>query len=263
MVRQRGTPVAVIAYRAACHEVSRLQALSLCGCWEGKMVQRKAVTAEKTQTAPAKRPAVRRDRRRERGEASVQRIIDAAIDLIADAGFSSLTMQAIAAQAGASNALVVFHFGNKENLLRAVLQYLSDQYDALWTTLVRAPGLSPVQRVQGAVECGRRFARQHPKWVSVFVIFGSDRKSMQIYKEIGLPGDLAYNAEASELLAEIVRLGNYTDIDPKTLSESLNYLVQGAWYWGHLNPPDRDSEVPAKTIATLLHHAFPRHFAPA
>lgn len=227
------------------------------------MVQRKAVTAEKTQTASAKRPAVRRDRRRERGEASVQRIIDAAIDLIADAGFSSLTMQAIAAQAGASNALVVFHFGNKENLLRAVLQYLSDQYDALWTTLVRAPGLSPVQRVQGAVECGRRFARQHPKWVSVFVIFGSDRKSMQIYKEIGLPGDLAYNAEASELLAEIVRLGNYTDVDPKTLSESLNYLVQGAWYWGHLNPPDRDSEVPAKTIATLLHHAFPRHFAPA
>ena len=227
------------------------------------MVQRKAVTAEKTQTASAKRPAVRRDRRRERGEASVQRIIDAAIDLIADAGFSSLTMQAIAAQAGASNALVVFHFGNKENLLRAVLQYLSDQYDALWTTLVRAPGLSPVQRVQGAVECGRRFARQHPKWVSVFVIFGSDRKSMQIYKEIGLPGDLAYNAEASELLAEIVRLGSYTDVDPKTLSESLNYLVQGAWYWGHLNPPDRDSEVPAKTIATLLHHAFPRHFAPA
>lgn len=227
------------------------------------MVQRKAAAAEKTQTAPAKRLAVRRDRRRERGEASVQRIIDAAIDLIADAGFSSLTMQAIAAQAGASNALVVFHFGNKENLLRAVLQYLSDQYDALWTTLVRAPGLSPVQRVQGAVECGRRFARQHPKWVSVFVIFGSDRKSMQIYKEIGLPGDLAYNAEASELLAEIVRLGNYTDVDPKTLSESLNYLVQGAWYWGHLNPPDRDSEVPAKTIATLLHHAFPRHFAPA
>lgn len=227
------------------------------------MVQRKAVTAENTQTAPGKRPAVRRDRRRERGEASVQRIIDAAIDLIADAGFSSLTMQAIAAQAGASNALVVFHFGNKENLLRAVLQYLSDQYDALWTTLVRAPGLSPVQRVTGAVECGRRFARQHPKWVSVFVIFGSDRKSMQIYKEIGLPGDLAYNAEASELLAEIVRLGSYTDVDPKTLSESLNYLVQGAWYWGHLNPPDRDSEVPAKTIATLLHHAFPRHFAPA
>ncbi|MFD9900111.1 TetR/AcrR family transcriptional regulator [Mesorhizobium sp. NPDC059025] len=226
------------------------------------MVQRSAVTAEGKQAVSGKRPAAR-DRRRERGEASIQRIIDAAIDLIADEGLSSLTMQAIAKQAGASNALVVFHFGNKENLLRAVLQYLSDQYDALWTSMVRAPGLSPVQRVTGAVECGRRFARQHPKWVSVFVIFGSDRKSMQIYKEIGLPGDLAYNAEASDLLAEIVRLGNYTGVDPRALSESLNYLVQGAWYWGHLNPPDRESEIPAKTIATLLHHAFPRHFDPA
>ena len=224
------------------------------------MAQGKAATADTQASVVAERPAGTGDRRRQRGEASIQRIIDAAIDLLTDEGLSSLTMQAIAKQAGASNALVVFHFGNKENLLRAVLQYLSDQYDALWTSMVRAPDLSAVQRVRGAVECGRRFARQHPKWVSVFVIFGSDRKSMQIYKEIGLPGDLAYNAEASDLLAEIVRLGNYTGVDPRTLAESLNYLVQGAWYWGHLNPPDRESEIPAKTIATLLHHAFPRHF---
>lgn len=224
------------------------------------MAQGKAATADRQANTVAERSTGSADRRRQRGEASIQRIIDAAIELIAEEGLSSLTMQAIAKQAGASNALVVFHFGNKENLLRAVLQYLSDQYDALWTRMVRAPGLSAVQRVAGAVECGRRFARQHPKWVSVFVIFGSDRKSMQIYKEIGLPGDLAYNAEASELLAEIVRLGNYDSVDPRTLSESLNYLVQGAWYWGHLNPPDLQSDVPARTIATLLHHAFPQHF---
>ncbi|TIX18086.1 MAG: TetR/AcrR family transcriptional regulator, partial [Mesorhizobium sp.] len=172
-----------------------------------------------------------KDRRRERGEASVQRIIDATIDLIADEGLASVTMQRIAEQVGSSNALVVFHFRSKENLFRAVLQYLSDRYDELWATLVRAPGLSPVERLLGAVECARGFARQHPKWVSVFVVFSSDRKSMQIYNEIGLPSDLAYTAEARELLIEISRSGGYSGVDIDTLSESLNYLVHGAWYW--------------------------------
>ncbi|MFD2053029.1 TetR/AcrR family transcriptional regulator [Mesorhizobium calcicola] len=233
--------------------------------WTG-MAQRKAAVAQRAPTAMAAQggdkrlePAPR-DRRRERGEASIQRIIDATIDLIADEGLASVTMQRIAEHVGSSNALVVFHFRSKENLFRAVLQYLSDQYDELWATLVRAPGLSPVERLMGAVECAQRFARQHPKWVSVFVVFSSDRKSMQIYNEIGLPSDLSYNAEARDLLIEIKRAGGYTDVDPETLAESLNYLVHGAWIWDHLNPPAGNSDVLRKTMLMLLHQSFPRHF---
>ncbi|CAN7690638.1 TetR/AcrR family transcriptional regulator [Rhizobium sp. LjRoot254] len=200
-----------------------------------------------------------RDRRRERGEASVQRIIDATIDLIADEGLASLTMQRIARQVNASTALVVFHFQSKENLFRAVLQYLSEQYDRLWETMVRAPGLTPVQRLLGAVDCAQRFGRLHPKWVSVFVVFASDRNSMQLYHEIGLPGDLAYNAESRDLIAEIARDGGYDSVDPVVLSEGLNYLVHGAWFWDHVNPPSADSDVFRKTVLRLLHQAFPRH----
>ncbi|MER9652966.1 TetR/AcrR family transcriptional regulator [Mesorhizobium sp. M0152] len=228
------------------------------------MAQRKAGAEKRGSVATKGRAsandAAPRDRRRERGEASVQRIIDATIELIAEEGLASVTMQRIAEHVGSSNALVVFHFRSKENLFRAVLQYLSDQYDELWATLVRAPGLSPVERLLGAVDCAQRFARQHPQWVSVFVVFSSDRKSMQIYNEIGLPSDLAYTAEARELLTEIARSGGYTGVDLDTLSESLNYLVHGAWYWDHLNPPGRESNVLRKTMLLLLHQAFPRHF---
>ncbi|MBL0375342.1 TetR/AcrR family transcriptional regulator [Rhizobium sp. KVB221] len=201
-----------------------------------------------------------KDGRRERGEASVQRIIDATIELIADEGLARVTMQRIAEHVNGSTALVVFHFGSKENLFRAVLQYLSDQYHALWTTLVHAPGLSAVQRLKAAVECAQIFGRQHPKWVSVFVVFASDRRSMQLYHEIGLPGDLAYNAEATELVAQIAREGGYSDIDPRALGEGLNYLVHGAWFWDHLYAPERETDVLRKTVLMLLHQAFPRHF---
>jgi AcrR family transcriptional regulator len=206
---------------------------------------------------PRDRP---KDRRRERGEASVQRIIDATIELIADEGLAGLTMQRIAKQAEASTALVVFHFQSKENLFRAVLQYLSEQYDQLWATLVRAPGMTPVQRLMGAVDCAQRFSRLHPKWVSVFVVFASDRNSMQLYHEIGLPGDLGYNAESRDLIAEIARDGGYDGVDPAALSEGLNYLVHGAWFWDHVNPPAADSDVFRKTVLRLLHQACPRHF---
>lgn len=218
--------------------------------------KRKATTTK----GAANDAAPPKDRRRERGEASVQRIIDATIELIAEEGLASVTMQRIAEHVGSSNALVVFHFRSKENLFRAVLQYLSDRYDELWVTLVRAPGLSPAERVLGAVNCAQRFARQHPKWVSVFVAFSSDRKSMQIYNEIGLPSDLAYTAEAREFLIEISHSGGYAGVDIDTLAESLNYLVHGAWYWDHLNPSSRDTHVLRKTMLLLLHQAFPRHF---
>jgi AcrR family transcriptional regulator len=231
-----------------------------------KMAQRKATATHRRRVAAVagkgrQIDAAPRDGRRERGEASVQRIIEAAIDRIAEEGLASVTMQGIAEHVGSSTALVVFHFRSKENLFRAVLQYLSDQYDELWATLVRAPDLTPVQRLLGAVECAQRFARLHPKWVSVFVVFSSDRKSMQLYNEIGLPSDLRYNAEARELIAEIARIGGYTNVDPKRLSESLNYLVHGAWIWDHLNPTEDRSDILRKTMLVLLHQAFPRHFA--
>ena len=92
--------------------------------------KRKAAMAEGRGSANDAAPP--KDRRRERGEASVQRIIDATIELIAEEGLASVTMQRIAEHVGSSNALVVFHFRSKENLFRAVLQYLSDQYDELW-----------------------------------------------------------------------------------------------------------------------------------
>ncbi|MBN9222088.1 MAG: TetR/AcrR family transcriptional regulator [Mesorhizobium sp.] len=227
------------------------------------MVQRKATAKRTVATAKGRasaNDAAPRDRRRERGEASVQRIIDATIELIAEEGLASVTMQRIAEHVGSSNALVVFHFRSKENLFRAALQYLSDQYDELWLQRVRAPGLSPVERLLGAVGCAQSFARQHPKWVSVFVAFSSDRKSMQIYNEIGLPSDLAYTAEARGFLVEIARSGGYTGVDIDTLAESLNYLVHGAWYWDHLNPAGRGTDVLRKTMLLLLHQAFPRHF---
>jgi AcrR family transcriptional regulator len=202
------------------------------------------------------------DRRHLRGQASAQRIIDTTIRLIAEEGMAAVTMQRIAGEIGSSNALVVFHFGTKEKLFRAALEYLNDQFARLWQETVRRPDLSAPRRIVAALDCARHFRGRHPDWVSVWVLFGSDRQTLQLDRQISLPNDHAYLAETRALLAEVAREGGHEDVDTETLAEGLNYLVQGAWYWDTFNPDQVRSDALQKTAMTLLREAFPGSFPP-
>lgn len=202
----------------------------------------------------------RQDRRHLRGQASAQRIIDTTIRLIAQEGMANVTMQRIAGEVGSSNALVVFHFGSKEKLFRAVLEYLNDQFARLWESMVNSPGLSAEARVIASIDCARHFRSQHPDWVSVWVLFGSDRQTMQLDRLISLPSDRAYLAQSRALLADVARKGGYDTVDTDMLAEGLNYLVQGAWYWDTFNPDMARSEALQKTAMALLRGAFPNSF---
>ncbi|MDH6233917.1 AcrR family transcriptional regulator [Mesorhizobium soli] len=200
------------------------------------------------------------DRRHLRGLATTQRIIDTTIRLIAEEGIASVTMQRIAEHIGSSNALVVFHFGTKEKLFRAVLEYLNDQFERLWQETVLLPGLTASERIVTAIDCALHFRQQHPDWVAVWVLFSSDRQTVQLDRMISLPSDREYLAQTRGFLAEVAREGGYKDVDVETLAEGLNYLVQGAWYWDTLNPDTVRSDALHKTAMTLLREAFPGSF---
>jgi hypothetical protein len=94
-----------------------------------------------------------------------------------------------------------------------------------------------------------------------FALFGSLAFAGKVpsLRDTACPAISPYAAEARGLLIEIARDGAYTGVDINTVSGSLNYLVHGAWYWDHLNPSSRDTDVLRKTML-LLHQAFPRHF---
>ncbi|MBL9063081.1 TetR family transcriptional regulator [Tabrizicola sp.] len=204
--------------------------------------------------------AGRADRRHLRGQASLQRIIDATIATIAEEGLPGVTMQRIARRIASSNALVVFHFGNKDQLFRAVIEYLNDQFARHWETHVRAPGLTTPERLVAALDCARSFSRLHPDWVAAWVIFASDRQTMLIDHSISLPSDRAYLDEVRTMLAEVAAAGGRV-VDVDSLAEGLNYLVQGAWYWDTVNLDRPPSDALRKTGLSLLRQAFPQEFA--
>lgn len=204
--------------------------------------------------------AGRADRRHLRGQASLQRIIDATIAVIAEEGLPGVTMQRIARRIQSSNALVVFHFGTKEQLFRAVIEYLDEQFARYWEAHVRRPGLTTPERLVAALDCARSFSRQHPDWVAAWMIFGSDRQTILLDNAISLPSDRAYLGEVRTMLAEVAA-GRQDRVDVDCLAEGLNYLVQGAWYWDTVNLDRHPSDALRKTGLTLLRQAFPQEFS--
>ncbi|HUF64461.1 MAG TPA: TetR/AcrR family transcriptional regulator [Gemmatimonadaceae bacterium] len=63
-------------------------------------------------------------RKREPEEARREQILLAAFDVAGRDGISGLTVRAVAAEAGVSHALVLFHFGRKERLVHGLLDWV-------------------------------------------------------------------------------------------------------------------------------------------
>ena len=65
----------------------------------------------------------------QRREEAVRKILDAAVELIAQRGVKDLTMAEIGIHAGYSRGLPHQHFGSKENLIHAVLQSIVGKFN--------------------------------------------------------------------------------------------------------------------------------------
>jgi AcrR family transcriptional regulator len=79
--------------------------------------------------------AVSTDGRREAGERTRQRLIDATRDLLAEHGEGGVSLRAITESAGANVAAVSYHFGSKDALVRAAIE---DSLDRLLREQVAA-----------------------------------------------------------------------------------------------------------------------------
>ena len=69
--------------------------------------------------------------RRDRGADTRARLIAAALDVFGREGFEGATTREIAREAGANLAAIVYHFGGKEELYRAVAEYIVERTSGL------------------------------------------------------------------------------------------------------------------------------------
>ncbi|MFI9045755.1 TetR/AcrR family transcriptional regulator [Streptomyces sp. NPDC053427] len=94
-----------------------------------------------------------------------QQLIECTIDLISTRGYPSTSLSAIAERAGLSKAAVLYHFASKDNLTRAALDQVMEQFRAYVTErLARAAGpreaiIAYVRAMIGYQQANRRHVR--------------------------------------------------------------------------------------------------------
>ncbi|MBN9023975.1 MAG: TetR family transcriptional regulator, partial [Rhizobiales bacterium] len=72
------------------------------------------------------------------GEATRARIVDAAIAILIEKGFSGFTIQAVADRAGVLFGSVTHHYGTRDGLVDAMLEAVLSRYRARFGELVAA-----------------------------------------------------------------------------------------------------------------------------
>lgn len=137
-----------------------------------------------------------------------QQLVDATIESINTAGFAGTTLAKVAAIAGVSQGIVVFHFGTKERLLVATLQFLAEEYRDAWVAALAEAGDDPVERL-----CAFMLVDLWPRLVSrkklaVWHAFYGEAKAHPIYLDICGVADDEHTKALHGLVADMTGLAS-------------------------------------------------------
>ena len=195
-------------------------------------------------------------RTEEKTEASKRQIIEAATHVIAQQGLGKATLQTIAARAGVSSALLVFHFQTKDNLLKVVLENLKDIYREGWESALQPEDTAATARLMRIVTYDVEFPRRHPEYVAAWYAFWGEARGGLLYQGIGRVGDDKCRHDIRRLVGDIVQQGGYDDIDEERVAETIYVMIFGHWYVAHNEAERFDPQLARRTFVGFLTSTF-------
>lgn len=107
--------------------------------------------------------------RQRRGEVRVNRILDAAEEILIETGIQSLTPTAVASRSGSAVGSMYRFFLNREQIVDAVVTRLRTSLEEDWSRQMRArpETVDPAIFAAWYTECFRRLGKQHPVFAAV------------------------------------------------------------------------------------------------
>lgn len=160
-----------------------------------------------------------------------RQILDAATEVMSRTGFHATSMQAVAERAGISVGLIYQYFGNKDDLLLAVIVDILEDFRDQVPVAIEAAGDDPVARV----EAGFRICCQvvDAKRLAVNLTY---RESHTLSAE-GLKRIKQLELDTAEPIRQAfcagVAAGAFRDVDSRLVVQNL-LLIAHAWalkYW--------------------------------
>ena len=186
-------------------------------------------------------------------------VIEATIQSLSDRGFSRTTVTDVAARAGISHGLVLFHFQSKENLLAETLDFIAEEYRINWQTALAAAGDTPEAQILALIKADFAPAICTPARLSAWCAFWGENQSRPLYQARCGANDALYNNTMVDICAAMNALHGYTH-DPERTARLIRIMIEGLWLdLMTLEQPYSVAEA-YETVMTGTRALFPRHF---
>jgi AcrR family transcriptional regulator len=173
-------------------------------------------------------------------------LLQAAFDVIAEAGFEGLRTRAVAMRAGVNIATLHYYFPSKQDLIEGLAQLISAKFVTLHGRAPRPSGLPALDRLRQEFSDGRFYLKQHPEMLLVmqeFVLRG--KRDPQVQKIVD-----QMNGHWRDGIEGMVQLGAADgtfreDIAPRDLVPMLMSIFSGAAAFGadQIDAIERNTEM--------------------
>ncbi len=186
-------------------------------------------------------------------------LIEATIQSLADRGFSRTTVTNVAARAGISHGLVLFHFTSKENLLAETLDFLAQEYQENWQTALAKAGDAPEHKLLTLIKADFAEAICTPARLSAWCAYWGESQSRPLYQSRCGANDALYIDTLVGICTQMNARHGYTQ-NPERTARLIRIMTEGVWL--DLMTLETPYDV-AEGLATVLHGTralFPRHF---
>ena len=173
-------------------------------------------------------------------------IVNATIDVIAEAGFGQASFARIASRAGLSSTrLISYHFADKDELIAAVAE-----------DVIASLGNHIAQRLEGE-STAARMLRAYIEGMVEFTV--NHRARMKALLEIFLGGGLHYDASADQTVVGHVEAilrrgqadGEFRDFDSRVVATAVQRSVEGLPFLLE-SIPDLDCAAFGRELVTLF-----------
>ncbi len=156
------------------------------------------------------------------------RMMEATIESLAEKGFSRTTVTDVAARAGTSHGLVLFHFGSKENLLAETLDFLTEEYRVNWQSALAAAGKAPEAQIRALIKADFNEAICTPPRLSAWCAFWGESQSRPLYQAHSGANDDLYNANLVQLCGQMNDQYGFKQ-DPERSGRLIRFMIEGVW----------------------------------
>lgn len=192
-------------------------------------------------------------------DARRMQVMEATIQSLAERGFSRTTVTDVAARAGISHGLVLFHFRSKENLLAETLDYLAEEYRLNWKSALESAGNSPEEQLVALINADFKPAICTPDRLSAWCSYWGESQSRPLYQSRCGANDALYNSTLVGLIKAMNGQHGYA-VDPERTARLIRIMTDGVWLDLMTMEQPYSREEALATVMMGLHALFPRQF---